>query len=68
MSKGSNPRPYNITQFGENFDDIFNKTHDREIHAQQSEIMMGAVRQSSEQPLDLSDECEPDSCGCSSDE
>ena len=68
MSKGSNPRPYNITRFGDNFDDIFNKTNDTDIHKEQSEIMMGAIRQSNEQPIESSDDCGSESCGCSSDE
>ncbi len=51
MSKGSNPRPYNITQYGDNFDGIFNKNTDDYIHREQSEVMMGAIRQSNEQKL-----------------
>ena len=46
MSKGSKPRPYNITQYGDNFDDIFSKKTDDSIHREQSEVMMGAIRQS----------------------
>lgn len=68
MSKGSKARPYNVKQYGDNFDDIFNKTDDIDIHKEQSEIMMGAIRQSNEQPVESSDDCGPGSCGCSSDE
>ena len=46
MSKGSKPRPYNVTQYGDNFDGIFNKEPDDSIHREQSEVMMGAIRQS----------------------
>jgi len=41
MSKGSKARPYNVKQFGDNFDDIFNKSTDDEIHREHSEILMG---------------------------
>ena len=51
MSKGSKARPYNVKQFGDNFDDIFNKSTDDEIHREHSEILMGSIRQSNEQKL-----------------
>ena len=51
MSKGSKPRPYNITQYGDNFDDIFSKETDDSIHKEQSEVMMGAIRQSNKQKI-----------------
>ena len=52
MSKGSKARPYNVTQYGDNFDGIFSKKTDDSIHKDQSEVMMGAIRQSNEQRLD----------------
>ena len=76
MSKGSKPRPYDITQYGDNFDDIFNKKIDNSIQREQSEILMGAIRQSNEQKLDKEIEdmfyaeecCEPYCVDCSDDE
>ena len=73
MSKGSKARPYNVKQFGDNFDDIFNKSTDDEIHREHSEILMGSIRQSNEQQLvgnlPLPEGyCEQDSCGCTSTE
>lgn len=74
MSKGSKARPYNVKQFGDNFDDIFNKSTDDEIHREHSEILMGSIRQSNEQQLvgnlTLPEERyrEEDSCGCTSTE
>ena len=52
MSKGSKSRPYNVKQFGDNFDDIFNKSTDDSPHIEKSEILMGSIRQSNEQQLD----------------
>ena len=72
MSKGSKPRPYNVTQYGDNFDGIFSKKTDDSVHKEQSEVMMGAIRQSNEQRLDKEIEdmfyaeecCEPHCVDC----